>query len=178
MALHFWGKRLSRRLSSAKSFHPDLREMTDREGASLIGEYEKGSNLNSPQAFQPVRVLVVDDSLAIVRTSALLLQYAGFEVRTASNGRDALKVAAEFHPQVALLDIGLPGLDGYEVARRLRADPTLPMMTLIAITADGTEEDRRRAKAAGFDHHLVKPVHFYSLLPLIGSQSQPDEHLL
>jgi CheY-like chemotaxis protein len=152
--------------------------MTDEEGASMIGEYEEGSNLNSSQAFQPVRVLVVDDSLAIVRTCARLLQYAGFEVRTASNGRDALKVASEFHPQVALLDLGLPGLDGCEVARRLRADPALPMMILIAITAYGTEEDRRQAKAAGFDHHLVKPAHFYDLLSLMGPASRPRGHLL
>jgi CheY-like chemotaxis protein len=131
-------------------------------------EHEKVGDLGVPQAFQRVRVLVVDDTLDIVRTSAILLQHAGFEVRTASNGHDALKVAAEFHPQIALLDVGLPGLDGYEIARRLRADLTLQMMTLIAITAYGREEDRMRAKAAGFDHHLVKPVRFENLLSLIG----------
>ena len=139
-------------------------------------EHEKDLKLDARQAFQRVRVLVVDDALDIVRTCAILLQYAGFEVRTASNGHDALKVAAEFHPRIALLDVGLPDLDGYEVARRLRADLTLQMMTLIAITAYGSEEDRRRAKAAGFDHHLVKPVHFNNLLSLIGSQSQPGEN--
>jgi DNA-binding response OmpR family regulator len=139
-------------------------------------EHEKDLKLDAPQALQRVRVLVVDDVLDIVRTCTILLQYAGFEVRTASNGHDALKVAAEFHPQIALLDVGLPDLDGYEVARRLRADLTLQMMTLIAITAYGREEDRMRAKAAGFDHHLVKPVHFNNLLSLIGSQSQPGEN--
>jgi DNA-binding response OmpR family regulator len=151
--------------------------MTDREGPSMSVEHEKDLNLDAHQAFPRVRVLVVDDSLDIVRTSAVLLQYAGFEVRTASNGHDALKVAAEFHPQIALLDVGLPDLDGYEIARRLRADLTLQMMTLIAITAYGREEDRMRAKAAGFDHHLVKPVHFNNLLSVIGSQSQPGENL-
>jgi DNA-binding response OmpR family regulator len=140
-------------------------------------EDETDLNPDAPPAFQRVRVLVVDDALDIVRTSAVLLEHAGFEVRTACNGRDALEVAAEFHPRIALLDIGLPDLDGYEIARRLRADLTLQMMTLIAITAYGREEDRLRAKAAGFDHHLVKPVHFDTILALIGSESRPGENL-
>jgi len=140
----------------------------------MVGEYEIDSNLKNHEAFQRVRVLVVDDSLDIVRTCAVLLQFAGFEVRTAANGHDALKVAAEFRPQITLLDIGLPDLDGYEVARRLRADLTQQMMTLIATTAYGGAEDRRRAKAAGFDHHLVKPLHFYNLLSLIGHPVPTD----
>jgi DNA-binding response OmpR family regulator len=140
-------------------------------------EHEKDLNLDAPQAFQRVRVLVVDDALDIVRTSAILLQHAGFEVRTATNGHDAIKVAGEFHPQIVLLDVGLPDLDGYEIARRLRAGRTLQMMTLIAITAYGREEDHMRAKAAGFDHHLVKPVPFANILALIGSQIQPAEDL-
>jgi len=134
----------------------------------MVGEDERDANLNDHEAFQRVRVLVVDDSLDIVRTCAVLLRYAGFEVRTASNSHDALKFAAEFQPQITLLDIGLPDLDGYEVARRLRADLTLQKTTLIAITAYGGEEDRRRVKAAGFDHHLVKPLHFSNLLSVIG----------
>jgi DNA-binding response OmpR family regulator len=151
--------------------------MTDREGRFISVDHEKDVNHDASQAFQRGRVLVVDDALDIVRTSAVLLRYAGFEVRTASSGHEALKVAAEFHPQIALLDVGLPDLDGYEIARRLRADRTLPMMTLIAITAYGREEDRMKAKAAGFDHHLVKPVHFNNLLSLIGSQSEPGANL-
>jgi DNA-binding response OmpR family regulator len=150
--------------------------MTDREGRFISVDHEKDVNLDGSQAFQRGRVLVVDDALDIVRTSAVLLKYAGFEVRTASSGHEALKVAAEFHPQIALLDVGLPDLDGYEIARRLRADLTLPMMTLIAITAYGRDEDRMKAKAAGFDHHLVKPVHFNNLLSLIGSHSEPGGH--
>lgn len=151
--------------------------MTDRDGRFISVARKNGVNPDASQAFQRGRVLVVDDALDIVRTSAILLQYAGFEVRTASSGREALKVAAEFHPQIALLDVGLPDLDGYEIARRLRADLTLPMMTLIAITAYGRDEDRMKAKAAGFDHHLVKPVHFNNLLSLIGSQSKPGENV-
>jgi DNA-binding response OmpR family regulator len=133
----------------------------------MVEEHENGINLESQQALEKARVLIVDDSPDILRTSAILLQHSGFEVRTASNGHNALKVAIEFRPRVALLDIGLPDLDGYEVARRIRADLTLQMMTLIAITAYGSEESRRRAEAAGFDHYLVKPVQLRDLLLLI-----------
>ncbi len=136
----------------------------------MVEENENDASLECQQALQKVRVLVVDDSPDIRHTCALLLQHLGFDVRTASNGHDALRVAAEFHPRVALLDIGLPDLDGYEVARRIRADLTLQMMTVIAITAYGNEENRRRAKAAGFDHYLVKPVHLHDLLLVIRDQ--------
>ncbi len=82
-----------------------------------------------------------------------------------------LSSALEFHPRVALLDIGLPDVDGYEIARRLRADVSLPMMALIAITAYGGDEHLRLAKAVGFDHFLVKPVLFDNLLFLLQSSS-------
>jgi DNA-binding response OmpR family regulator len=143
----------------------------------MFGEHDKDSTLNNHQRGQRVRVLVVDDSPDILRTCATLLQHAGFEVRVALNGYDALKIAVEFKAHICLLDIGLPGLDGYEIARRLRADLAVQTMTIIAITAYGSEEDRRRAKTAGFDHHFVKPVNFFNLLSLIGSSSQPASDL-
>jgi two-component system, chemotaxis family, CheB/CheR fusion protein len=155
---------------TAKSVQSGQWLMPDKEGLSMIAENENDLDLRSRQAFGKARVLVVDDSLDIVRTCALLLRYSGFDVRTAINGRDALKVAVEFHPQIALLDVGLPDLDGYEVARTIRADRTLQAMTLIAITAYGNDENRRRAQAAGFDHYLVKPVQLYDLLALITVQ--------
>jgi two-component system CheB/CheR fusion protein len=138
----------------------------------MVDERDQDRLSKNQSADRRIRVLVVDDSLDVVRTCAVLLQHAGFEVQTAYNGRDALKSAAEFQPHVALLDIGLPDFDGYEVARRLRADPSLPMITLIAITAYGTAEDRQRARIAGFDHHLTKPVEFRDLLCLI--RPNPD----
>ena len=100
----------------------------------MVEENQNDSSLPAHHALEKVRVLVVDDSPDILRTCALLLQHSGFEVRTASNGRSALTVAAEFHPLIALLDIGLPDLDGYEVARRIRADLALQPVTLVAIT--------------------------------------------
>jgi len=79
-------------------------------------------------------------------------------VRAASDGMDALRVAAEFRPEAALLDIGLPVMDGYELAGRLRSMPALAGIRLIALTGYGQDRDRAKAHAAGFDHHLVKPV--------------------
>lgn len=107
---------------------------------------------------RPLRVLVVDDNEALTRMFEILLENAGHEVRRAHTGGEALEMATSFHPEVVLLDIGLPGLDGYEVARRMRQDPTLQNVVLVAVTGYGQEEDRLRSQEAGFDHHLVKPV--------------------
>ena len=104
------------------------------------------------------RILVVDDNADVADTLAALLTLDGHEVRTAANGTTALAVAAELRPHIAFLDIGLPGMDGYELARRLRSDAMLPAMMLVAVTGWGQAEDRRRAREAGFDDHLTKPV--------------------
>jgi DNA-binding response OmpR family regulator len=93
-----------------------------------------------------------------------MLEMCGFEVMTAANGLLALTVASEFRPRFVLLDIGLPGLDGNEVARRLRADSAFGASTLIAVTAYADEESRCRSKEAGFDSYLVKPVPLKVLL--------------
>src|SRR5581483_8082486 len=107
---------------------------------------------------QRLRVLVVDDNEDCVSSVKALLELSGHEVRTAYRGTDAVNVAREFEPDVVLLDIGLPEMDGYEVARRLRADPKLAHVLLLALTGYGEESDERRAREAGFDHHLVKPI--------------------
>jgi PAS domain S-box-containing protein len=106
----------------------------------------------------PARVLVVDDNLDAADTLTTFLEMLGLQVRSVHDGPDALPAARAFGPDVVLLDIGLPGMDGYEVARALRADPQVGRVRLIALTGWGAEEDRRRALAAGFDHHLTKPV--------------------
>ena len=87
-----------------------------------------------------------------------MLAAEGHDVRTATNGPSALAIVEEFHPHVALLDIGMPGMSGYELARRLRAEPHLSGIILVAVTGWGQDEDRRRSKEAGLDHHLTKPV--------------------
>jgi PAS domain S-box-containing protein len=104
------------------------------------------------------RVLVVDDNVDAADTLALLLRLAGHEVRVAYDGPSALGLAAEFRPQVVLLDLGMPVMDGYEVARRLRRQPGLGGVVLVALTGWGQEEERRLSRAAGIDHHLVKPI--------------------
>ncbi len=106
----------------------------------------------------PLKVLVVDDSEDATRMSAMLLRSWGHEVRVAHDGATALERAAGFYPHVILLDIGLPGMDGYEVARQVRQTPHLEDVRLVAVTGYGQETDRQRSQEAGFDVHLVKPV--------------------
>jgi CheY-like chemotaxis protein len=103
-------------------------------------------------------VLAVDDNADAVESLALLLAGQGHEVRTAHDGPDALELAEAFRPEVVILDVGLPCMDGYEVARRLRERRPKQNLFLVALTGYGREEDRRRSREAGFDLHLVKPV--------------------
>ena len=107
---------------------------------------------------RPMRVLVVDDNLDAAEMLAEWLGAIGHAVRVAADGPTALEIAAEFKPDVALLDIGLPVMDGYEVARRLRDQPGCAKMRLIALTGYGQESDHDRSRRAGFEDHLVKPV--------------------
>jgi CheY-like chemotaxis protein len=114
-----------------------------------------------------LRVLVVDDNRDAADSLAVLLRLWGHEARTAHDGVSAVKAAGSYRPQAALLDIGLPGLDGYEVARRLRGDPALEGLLLVAVTGYGQEIDRRQSREAGFDCHLVKPVDLAKLQELL-----------
>jgi CheY-like chemotaxis protein len=107
---------------------------------------------------KPVRVLVVDDNYDAAESLAFLLSLEGHTVDVAYDGVSALSEAAKFQPQVVLLDIGMPGMDGYQVARELRAGESTRSMTIIALTGYGQPDDRERASAAGFDDHLTKPV--------------------
>ncbi|MFZ5831055.1 MAG: response regulator [Planctomycetota bacterium] len=104
------------------------------------------------------RVLVVDDNQAAAEMLSLVVRSLGNEVRTCYDGPQALEAAEQFLPDIVLLDIGMPGMDGYEVARRIREQPWGEHITLVAVTGWGQEEDRRRTKEVGFDHHLVKPA--------------------
>ncbi|MFL6198415.1 MAG: response regulator [Thermoanaerobaculia bacterium] len=113
------------------------------------------------------RVLIADDNHDSAESLGMLLELAGHRVRLVHDGQDALDAAGEFLPEVLLLDIGLPRMDGYEVAARLRQDSRHDGMLLVAVTGYGTESDRDRGKAAGFDHHLVKPVDPVALRELI-----------
>ena len=104
------------------------------------------------------RVLVVEDNVYAAKSFATLLRLDGHDVQIAHDGPMALQMAESFQPEVILLDIGLPGIDGYEVARRLRERDEFRATRIIAMTGYGQPEDRRRSKEAGIDDHLVKPV--------------------
>jgi signal transduction histidine kinase len=115
------------------------------------------------------RILVADDNNDALESLATLLQLSGHEVYTAANGAVALQSAEQNQPEVALLDIGMPKLDGYEVARRIRAQPWGQRITLIALTGWGQDSDRRRSQEAGFDSHLVKPLDLDKLSELLAA---------
>jgi CheY-like chemotaxis protein len=104
------------------------------------------------------RILLADDNVDFAQSLGELLEARGHDVRIAHDGADALKTAAEFNPEIAFVDIGMPKVHGYEVARRMRADQSTAGCVLVAVTGWGQENDRRRAREAGFDRHLVKPV--------------------
>jgi signal transduction histidine kinase/DNA-binding response OmpR family regulator len=116
------------------------------------------ANPAGPPALAPLRVLVVDDNRDAAESLAMLLRLDGHEVRLAHDGPAALDAAGDFRPEVVLLDIGLPGMSGHDVARRLHGGHGGAPPLLVAMTGYGQEEDRRRSREAGFDHHLVKPV--------------------
>jgi two-component system CheB/CheR fusion protein len=114
------------------------------------------------------RVLVVEHRVDAAESSAKLLELSGHEVQVARDGPEAIAAALRWQPGVILLDLGLPGMDGYEVARRLRQEPACEKTVLIAVTGHGQSEDRQRSRTAGIDHHLLKPVDWdvlRSLLP-------------
>jgi CheY-like chemotaxis protein len=115
------------------------------------------------------RMLVVDDNVDSAESLTMLLQVSGHETHTAHDGLEALAAAERFRPEVVLLDIGLPNLNGYDAARRIREQPWGKDMVLIALTGWGQEADRRKSKDAGFDLHMVKPVDLDALMRLLAS---------
>ncbi len=122
----------------------------------------------------PCRVLVVDDNRDAAESLGMLLKLLGAEVQVVFSGPDALEALATYRPSVVLLDIGMPGMDGHEVARRIRQQRGSEEMTLIALTGWGQEEDRRRSQSAGFDYHLIKPADVNALETLLLSlESRP-----
>jgi CheY-like chemotaxis protein len=115
------------------------------------------------------RILVVDDNADSAESLTMLLQVSGHETHTAHDGLEAVAAAERFRPEVALLDIGLPRLNGYDAARRIREQPWGKDMVLVALTGWGQDEDRRKSKEAGFDLHMVKPVDLEILMRRLAS---------
>jgi CheY-like chemotaxis protein len=124
-----------------------------------------GTLEGSPQT--PRRILVVDDNGDAAESLALILRLRGHEVRTADRGQTAIEIGAHFHPQVIVLDLGMPGLNGYDTARRMRGEVWGKQALMVALTGWGQPEDVQRSAEAGFDHHLTKPADLERLGRLI-----------
>jgi two-component system CheB/CheR fusion protein len=131
-------------------------EFTVRLPARIEGPAEEAAAL--PAARTRRRVLVADDNADSAETLAMMLEVFGNEVRIAHDGEEAVALAASFHPEAILLDIGMPRLNGYQACERIRLQEGAPQPVIVALTGWGHDEDRERAFGAGFDHHLVKPV--------------------
>ena len=125
----------------------------------------------APPTTRPLRVLLVDDNEDMVQIFSLLLHALGHDVRTAHDGLTALPAALDDRPDVVLLDIGLPGLNGYEVAKLIRQEPVLKNVVLVALTGYGQDADRLTALQAGFDHHLIKPARLEQLQEILATVS-------
>lgn len=117
------------------------------------------------------KILIVDDNRDAASSLAMLLELSGNKTESAFDGLSAIETAARFQPDVILLDIGLPGINGYEVARRMRAEPWGKKLKLVAVTGWGQAEDRERSREAGFDAHLVKPIDHAALMKLLADTS-------
>jgi CheY-like chemotaxis protein len=138
-----------------------------------LGASAPGERAGAPAS--ALRVLIVDDNRDSTQAMGKLLRIRGHDVRTAHDGPEAVRLADEFRPQVAVLDIGLPELSGYEVARSIRRKSWGKGMVLIALTGREQDEDRRRSIEAGFDHHMVKPVEPSILLTLLARYAGGDQ---
>jgi CheY-like chemotaxis protein len=135
-------------------------------------------SLSAPPArempgLSPRRILVVDDNRDAADSLGMLLRFLGADVQVAHGGHEALDAFEAYQPSVVLLDIGMPGMDGYQVARAIRGRENGAGVPLVALTGWGQEEDRRRSREAGFDHHLIKPADIAALQSLLASLGAP-----
>ncbi len=153
---------------------PACAEPTVRDG------HEGDDEAADPTARASCRVLVVDDNVDAADSLGMLLRLSGQQVRVAYDGPTALALAPEFQPEVVILDLGMPSMDGFAVARRLRSQPGFGKALLIALTGWGNEEAKRRSQEAGFDYHLVKPAdprQLQALLESVGrAEARPQLH--
>lgn len=121
------------------------------------------------------RVLIIEDNRDGADSLRLLLEFFGYEVAVARTGPQGVQAASDWHPDIILSDIGLPGMNGYEVASALRHDPATARTPLVAISGYGDEETLQRAQEAGFDYFFTKPADPTDLLHLIGTETETDE---
>ncbi|BBQ00282.1 hypothetical protein BSFA1_54100 [Burkholderia sp. SFA1] len=167
-------QRLTQMHGGSVSAHSDGLGQGSTFSVRLPLRHARSRALSSPEqdgqhALGGLRVLVVDDNHDAADSLGMLLSALGTEVRVVYDGASALASAAEWTPSAVVLDLGMPILDGWEVARRFRRDPALKDIKLIALSGWGQDEDRERTASAGFDHHLIKPADFSSLQRLLAS---------
>jgi CheY-like chemotaxis protein len=159
-------KAFSEGLGKGSRFHVQLPLVHPDEGASPA----PGAAQPSREATGSLRILIADDNVDAADTLAALLQVMGHEVQTVHDGEAAVAAAAQFTPQVVILDIGMPRMNGYEACRRIRAQPHEKRPMLVALTGWGQEQDLAQSQAAGFDWHLVKPIEAEALEKLLEAQ--------
>jgi len=160
------GSTFSVRLPLLQSVSPEQAQQPEREpAAAATGMADAGAGAVAAG----LRILVVDDNGDAADSLAALLEILGHTLAVVHDGEQALARAAQFRPDAVFLDLGLPGISGYDVARALRAMPELDGVTLAALTGWGGEADRQRTREAGFDHHLTKPVGFDAMTALLGA---------
>ena len=135
-----------------------MHDVATREATPVDAQQPHASGSEKTSSTRLPRVVVVDDNRDAADSLALLLGFLGAEVSVFYDGRSAVEAVRASCPDLLLLDLGMPDLDGYQVARLIRADPACCGLTLVALTGWGQKEDRRRTREAGFDEHLVKPV--------------------
>ena len=123
---------------------------------------------------QSLRVLVVDDNIDVAQTLAVLLKSCGHKVEVAHDGPTALEAARTYRPNLILLDIGLPGMDGFEVAKKVRQEMDLGNVVLVAMTGYGQDSDKKRTQEIGFDHHLVKPADFREIKQILPTVARSE----
>jgi signal transduction histidine kinase/FixJ family two-component response regulator len=167
-------RRLVQMHGGSVSIHSDGRgrgtEVTIR--LPLLPAAPAAASLSPPVpalALPPTRILVVDDNADAAESLAMMLRMGGHVVATAEDGLEALRVATEFQPQAVVLDLGMPRLNGYETARRMRDTPWGRDIAIVALTGWGQPADRDRTLAAGFNAHLVKPIHHHTLIEALHS---------
>ena len=173
------GLSLVKRLIEMHGGHVAARSPGPGEGSIFeirlpLSQQDIETHLESPLAMPAARILVVDDNADAADSLGSLLQLEGHTVVVTYTSTDALAKLAEFRPDIVLLDIGLPEIDGYEIARRIRALPDQRHVRLIALTGYGQADDRQRAKTSGFDAHLVKPVEFSALQRVLVAHPSPS----
>jgi signal transduction histidine kinase len=139
--------------------------------AAEVAEPQRQASERPRHGPEQLRVLVVDDSVDSAESMAIILEMSGHDVRRAHNGPDALKAACDYRPDVVLMDIGMPGMSGHEVAQKMREAPATRDIVLIAMTGYGRQVDREQSQAAGFDHHLVKPLDFEKLNEVLAASA-------